>query len=97
MQIPPKQEIQIFVKLLRTGGTMTITTHTHATVRSLWSQLGEREGALPERGWRLIYAGKQLEPERFLSDYNIQREATLYLVLRLSGGKFAGILSLMKS
>lgn len=96
MQIPPKQEMQIFVRLLM-GKTTTITTHTHATVRSLWGQLHDREGALPERGWRLIYAGKQLESERFLSDYNIQREATLDLVLRLSGGKFAGILPLMKS
>ena len=96
MQIPPKQEIQIFVNLL-TDRTLTITTHTHATVRSLWSQLHKGAGILPEQGWRLIYAGKQLEPERFLSDYNIQREATLHLVFRLSGGKFAGILSLMKS
>jgi len=83
MQIEPK-DIQIFVKTL-TGKTITLNVNTCSTIRSVARGITDKEG-IPDHYMRLIYAGKPLDLDRFLSDYHIQKEATLHLVLRLHGG-----------
>lgn len=75
--------MQIFVKTVN-GKTIAVDVEPSDSVQSLKQTIFDREGIKVDEQ-RLIYAGKQLDDERTIDDYGIQKEATIHLVLRLRG------------
>ena len=74
----------IFVRVL-TGKTVTLCVNPSDKISSIQLRILDASGLLLDEQ-RFIFAGKQLELNRTFSDYNIQPESTLHLVLRLRGG-----------
>lgn len=86
--------MQVFVKTL-SGKTISVECEPDESIESLKEKIMAKEGVPPDQQ-RIIFGGKQLDAQKNLSDYDIDDDSTLHLVLRLRGGLCEFLLSILR-
>ena len=76
--------MQVFVKTFA-GKTLTVEVEPDESIESLKNKLQSKEG-IPPNQQRILFGGKQLDSKKSISDYKIENESTMHMVLRLRGG-----------
>ena len=83
-RVTPEGSMEVFIKML-TGETFSVNICEHDFLEDLKKKIWDQEGVHMDMQ-RIIFGGKQLEDRKKLSEYAIENQCTLHLVLRLRGG-----------